>query len=139
MERKIFIEHSKILSNHVFRNIILEAPSISELEEKIRTYEILLAETLTSAYRLVNLNLDNDGIYHMDSSGKYRITIHMNFSGRKKEKIANPERTLKNLRQLDSMEVQNKEPLYAIRCRKTSQKTVSVSKSETFTIVVRKR
>lgn len=102
--RNVNLENTPLLINNISRKICLKAPSLMELKKKIKEYEILLARCLTNAYRLSNLSLDKNHRYTILPDGNYQASIFLNFSGKKKEEISNPERTLQYIKHLTGME-----------------------------------
>lgn len=114
-KRNIDLEHSPILTNHICKHIVLEAPTVSELEEKIKNYELILARAITNAYKVSSLTLQDNGLYHISPTGSYQAGLFMNFDGKKKEKITNPEYTLKCLKQLASLVSKNQQIAHNIK------------------------
>lgn len=102
--RNTDLDQSSLLTNHICKHIVLEAPTIPELEKKIKNYKTLLVSTITNVYRITNLTLDYDGSYNASPNHNYQVGIFFNFDGKRKEKVAHPDATLHHLKQLVALE-----------------------------------
>lgn len=107
MKKNTDLETSSLLTNHICKYIVIEAPTISELEKKIKNYKILLVTAITNAYRIINLKLNYDGSYKISNNQNYQVGIFFNFDGKRKDAITHPEETLQNLKQLELLESKN--------------------------------
>ena len=130
--RNIDIEHNPLLINHICKHIILEAPTIAELQKKIKEYELILAKALTNVFRLSHLSLETDGSFRVSPNGSYQTSIVMTFSGKKKLEVSNPEKTLYYVKQLAALESKKQHESNIIKSfRKLEEKSIH---SEAFTI-----
>lgn len=102
--RNISLENTPLLTNHICKHVVLEAPTELELDKKVKQYESILIRAITNAYRLSNLTLDNKGTCHVSPTDSYKTSIFMNFEGKKLETIINPEKTLHYVKQLTGLE-----------------------------------
>ena len=105
--RNVNLTNTPLLTNNICKYIYLEAPTLLELKKKVKEYEVLLTRALTNAYRLSNLSLDKNGQFTILDDGNYQASIFLNFSGRKKDEITNPEKTLEYIKHLTAMESKN--------------------------------
>lgn len=103
-KRNVGLEHNSLLTNHICKYIVLEAPTVAELEKKIKNYKALLIEIVTNAYRITNLTLDQDSSYNTSSNQNYQVGILFNFDGKRKDTIMNPVATVHHLKQLAALE-----------------------------------
>lgn len=102
--RNVDLTNTPLLTNHIYKYILLEAPTLPELKKKVKEYELILVRALTNAYKLSNLSLDKNGSYTILPDGNYQSSIFLNFSGIKKEEITNPEKTLQYIKHLTALE-----------------------------------
>ena len=109
--RNVNLENTEILSNNICKTICLKAPTLAELEKKVKEYEMLLIKALTNKFRLLELNLYNNGKYVLLDDGNYMASMVLNFTGVKKVNITAPETTLQYIKKLTTMESKRPEIL----------------------------
>lgn len=95
---------NNILKNNIVKHVVLEAPTIEELERKLKKYEAILAKALTNLYQVSELNLNRDVFYHVTQNGSYQVAINFHFWGLKRNNIFDPQQTVKDLEQLTVLE-----------------------------------
>lgn len=134
--RNVDLEHSSLLTNHICKHIVLEAPTIPELEKKIKHYETLLVTAITNAYRITNLKLDYDGTYNFSPNQNYQVGIFFNFNGKRKDAITHPEATLHHLKQLASLTSKKHQTSHIISPSTVVSKKASHKTSHIDTILV---
>lgn len=132
--RNVKLENSTLLTNHICKHVVLEAPTALELEKKIKNYKLTLTKAITNAYRISSLTLQNDCSYHISPTGNYQVRLFINFEGKKKAEIANPEKTLQYLKQLTSLTSKKHQEAHLIKNPNTTR--IKALHNETMIIEV---
>lgn len=92
------------LQSNLFRHIILTAPTIAELEKKIKAYEMLFTKIVTDTYNIQELSMQREPYYHVTPNKSYQIGLDIHFYGPKKENTMSEEHIKKYLKELVGME-----------------------------------
>lgn len=95
---------NEVLKNNIVKHIVLEAPTVNELEKKLKKYETILVRALTSLYRISEMTLDRGNFYHITQKGSYQVAIDFHFFGVNRQHIISPQHTVKDLEQLTILE-----------------------------------
>lgn len=95
---------NNILKNNIVKHIVLEAPTVDELEKKIKKYETILVRALTNLYQISELRLKRDNFYHMTPNGSYQAVVDFHFFGFNRQHIPSPQQTVRDLEQLTILE-----------------------------------
>lgn len=130
--RNVDLNNTSLLTNHIVKHIILEAPTVSELQKKVQEYKLILVKAITSAYRLSHLVFKNDGSFHISPTGSYQTAIIMTFDGKKKEEITKPEKTLQYVKQLMALESKKQHESNVI----TGSQTLTKDKTHIQTFII---
>ena len=95
---------SELITNHIVKHIVLEAPTIPELEKKVKTFKFLLISATTNSYKITELSLEQGVSYYYSCEAKsYQTSIFFSFAGKRKDIDLIPEVPLENLRQINGL------------------------------------
>ena len=102
--KNVTLQNTPLLINNICKHVCLKAPSLEELEKKVKRYEMLLVRCLTNAYQLSDIQLDRKNIYTILPDGYYQTSMLFSFSGKRKEEITNSKKTLEDIKKLAELE-----------------------------------
>lgn len=127
--RNVSLENSPLLTNNIVKQILLEAPTISELQKKVKEFELILVRAITNAYQLYELTLDKKPEYSILPTGSYQVALIMSFSGKKKDSVTNPEKTLQYLKHLTALESKKDKETNSMRPRNIKTREIDCLKT----------
>ena len=123
---------SELIANHIVKHIVLEAPTIPELEKKVKTFKTLLISAITNSYKITELSLGQGVSYYYSCDDKsYQTSIFFTFAGKRKDMDSIPEESLKCLREMNGLIAKEKTVPQIID---PSLMLKEILKADTFTI-----